>query len=253
MSGIGTKAPSMITQSTTTATLRVGHFCVIIADKSTASIAAPSGALVGGVPAPCNRNRNGQDAAFPRWQAGKHHKNRSHAARTEHSDRGQMICDKHHVTQDEARQATWEPPYRCLIPPPLARALKHPLLMPYNRLVVLVLAANLALAYAARRTWWSGHTINLHAISHFALANLTLAILMRQQLVINLLFWLATRAPTTWPLRIRSTLGKVYHFGGLHVGAAIWARCGSSPWQGPRPIRPPSSITLYRPPTSRSP
>jgi hypothetical protein len=134
---------------------------------------------------------------------------------------GKMICDKHHVTQDEARQATWELPYRCLIPPPLARALKHPLLMPYNRLVVLVLAANLALAYAARRTWWSGHTINLHAISHFALANLTLAILMRQQLVINLLFWLATRAPTTWPLRIRSTLGKVYHFGGLHVGAAI--------------------------------
>jgi hypothetical protein len=134
---------------------------------------------------------------------------------------GRIICDKHHVTQDEARRLTWEPPYRCLIPPPLARALKHPLLMPYNRLVVLVLATNLALAYAARQTWWSGHTINLHAISTFALANLTLAILIRQQLVINLLFWLATRAPTTWPLRIRSTLGKVYHFGGLHVGAAI--------------------------------
>jgi hypothetical protein len=133
----------------------------------------------------------------------------------------EIIGAKRHVTQDEARQVTWRCPYRCLIPPPLVRALSHPLLMPYNRLVVLVLAANLALAYAARPTWWSGHTINLHAISNFALANVTLAILIRQQLVINLLFWLATRAPTTWPLRIRSTLGKVYHFGGLHVGAAI--------------------------------
>lgn len=132
-----------------------------------------------------------------------------------------IICNRRHVTQDEARQVTWKRPYRCLIPLPLAQALNHPLLMPYNRLVVLVLAANLALAYAARPTWWSGHTINLHAVSTFALANLTLAILIRQQLVINLLFRLATRAPTTWPRRIRSTLGKVYHFGGLHVGAAI--------------------------------
>ena len=132
-----------------------------------------------------------------------------------------IICDRRHVTQDEARQLTWKRLYRRLIPLPLARALNQPLLMPYNRLVVLVLAANLALAYAARPNWWSGHPINLHAISTFALANLTLAILIRQQLVINLLFRLATRAPTTWPLRIRSTLGKVYHFGGLHVGAAI--------------------------------
>jgi hypothetical protein len=132
-----------------------------------------------------------------------------------------IIYGKRHVTPDKARHVTREPPYRCLIPPPLARALKHPLLMPYNRLVVLVLTANLALAYATRPIWWSGHTINLHAISNFALANLTFAILIRQQLVINLLFWLATRAPTTWPLRIRSTLGKIYHFGGLHVGAAI--------------------------------
>ncbi|GAB3920905.1 hypothetical protein GCM10029976_007140 [Kribbella albertanoniae] len=59
--------------------------------------------------------------------------------------------------------------------------------------------------------------------SSMVLANFALAVLIRQQYVINLLFWLATRVPTHWPLRIRWTMGKVYHFGGLHVGASICA------------------------------
>ncbi len=54
-------------------------------------------------------------------------------------------------------------------------------------------------------------------------ANFTLAVLIRQQYVINLLFRLATGVPKHWPLRVRWTLGKVYHFGGLHVGGAACA------------------------------
>jgi hypothetical protein len=113
-----------------------------------------------------------------------------------------------------------------VLPPPsspLRRILKHPRLMHHNRLVALVLTANLALlghALTAGR-WWSGDRIDLGAISAAVLANFALAILIRQQYVINLLFWLATRAPTHWPLRIRWTLAKVYHFGGLHVGGAL--------------------------------
>lgn len=55
--------------------------------------------------------------------------------------------------------------------------------------------------------------------------------------MINLLFWLATRAPTCWPLAIRRSLAKVYHFGGLHSGGAmaaiVWfvALLGSMIWQ----------------------
>lgn len=82
----------------------------------------------------------------------------------------------------------------------------------HNRLVALVVLVNLGFAMSG----WEDATA-------FVVANLTLAALIRQQLVINLLFWLATSAPTSWPLRIRWTLGKVYHFGGLHVGAAICA------------------------------
>ena len=55
------------------------------------------------------------------------------------------------------------------------------------------------------------------------LADFALAVLIRQQYVINLLFRLATSVPTHWPLRIRWTMGKVYHFGGAHVGAALCA------------------------------
>lgn len=82
----------------------------------------------------------------------------------------------------------------------------------HNRLLALVVLVNVGFAWSG----WEDATA-------FVVANLTLAALVRQQLVINLFFWLATSAPTRWPLRIRWTLGKVYHFGGLHVGAAICA------------------------------
>ncbi|MEH0443867.1 hypothetical protein QA811_09350 [Streptomyces sp. B21-102] len=103
------------------------------------------------------------------------------------------------------------------LPPPLSaprRLLKHPRLMHHNRLAALVLLANLAYAYGSR-------PLSAETLAHASLANLALAVLVRQQYVINLLFRLATSAPTHWPLRLRWTLGKVYHFGGLHVGAAL--------------------------------
>lgn len=114
-----------------------------------------------------------------------------------------------------------------------------PLFSHYNRLVALVLLANLgALVYGITvGQWWSASGIALEALSQLVLANLSMAILIRQQYLINLLFWLATRAPTSWPLAIRRSLAKVYHFGGLHSGGAmaaiVWfvALLGSMIWQ----------------------
>lgn len=80
----------------------------------------------------------------------------------------------------------------------------------HNRLAAAVVLLNVAL-------------VPIVDASSMVLANFALAVLIRQQYVINLLFWLATNVPTHWPLRIRWTLGKVYHFGGLHVGASICA------------------------------
>ncbi|WP_369242896.1 hypothetical protein AB5J56_30345 [Streptomyces sp. R21] len=102
--------------------------------------------------------------------------------------------------------------------PPLAsaprRLLKHPRLMHYNRLAALVLIANLVFLLAS----WPLAT---RTLGHAALVNLALAVVVRQQYVVNLFFRLATWAPTSWPLKVRWTLGKVYHFGGLHVGGAL--------------------------------
>ncbi|MET8976002.1 hypothetical protein ABZX85_10320 [Streptomyces sp. NPDC004539] len=94
------------------------------------------------------------------------------------------------------------------------RLLKHPRLMHYNRLAALVFAVNVGCLYAS----WP---ISEQGMAHAVLANLALAILIRQQYVINFLFRVATSAPVSWPLRARWTLGKVYHFGGLHVGGAL--------------------------------
>lgn len=95
-------------------------------------------------------------------------------------------------------------------------AWKRQRLMHHNRLAAAVVVANIA-ALAG------GFGSTLEAMSDLALANFVLAVLIRQQYVINLLFKLATSAPASWPLKLRWTLGKVYHFGGLHIGAALSA------------------------------
>lgn len=95
--------------------------------------------------------------------------------------------------------------------------------MHHNRLMAIIIVVNIAILLFGilQNDWWTSTAINLTAISHVMLANIALAILIRQQYVINLLFKLATSAPTSWPLAIRRVLGKVYHFGGIHVAGSI--------------------------------
>ncbi|MES0811502.1 hypothetical protein ABLO27_18595 [Roseibium sp. SCPC15] len=103
------------------------------------------------------------------------------------------------------------------------RVTRHPALMEYRRLFALVAAVNLTvLAFGIRDgLWFESGTFRLDRIADMALINLSLGILIRQQRVINALFWLATRIPVSWPLWIRWGAGKVFHFGGLHYGGTI--------------------------------
>ena len=107
--------------------------------------------------------------------------------------------------------------------PFLRRILKHPRLKHYNRLVALAMIVNLGWAVygAAAANWWTADGADLSALALMAQTNLAAAVLFRQQYILNALAWLVTRPPTSWPLRVRWTLGKYYHFGGLHVGAAL--------------------------------
>ncbi|MEZ4646920.1 MAG: hypothetical protein R3E31_30045 [Chloroflexota bacterium] len=121
--------------------------------------------------------------------------------------------------QAQAQQKAELPPTQHV----LRRIWKQPAMMHYNRLILFVMVANaIALAVGVTRGgWWTGSGIALPVLSNLVVANISLAILIRQQYVINLLFKVATSAPTSWPLSIRWLLGKVYHFGGLHVGGAV--------------------------------
>ena len=116
------------------------------------------------------------------------------------------------------------------LPPqlPWARRIwKTKALMHYTRLAVAVALANLiTLVVAITSGWWTAESINVGAIANVTIINLTAAIVIRSQHVINLLFKVATSVPTSWPLRVRWTTGKVYHFGGIHVGGAV----GGTAW-----------------------
>lgn len=98
----------------------------------------------------------------------------------------------------------------------------HHRLSHYRRWVFFMTVLNLAtLYYGVTNGWWSSGGIALGSILNVTVANLAAAILIRQQYVINWLFAVATSVPTSWPLAIRRQMGKVYHFGGIHMGGAI--------------------------------
>ncbi|KAG6064118.1 hypothetical protein E4U32_000538 [Claviceps aff. humidiphila group G2b] len=54
-------------------------------------------------------------------------------------------------------------------------------------------------------------------------ANLVLAVLIRQDAVINMLYTVACSAPQSAPFWLRKRLAKIYHLGGVHSGAGICA------------------------------
>ena len=103
--------------------------------------------------------------------------------------------------------------------------------MHYNRLIVAVITANVALVGYGMTVggWWVGETTDLRTIATVAQANLLLAIVPRQQYVINLLGWL--RDPAVEVLAVEAAMddGQV-----LPRGWAARRRCGVG---DPRGIR----------------
>ncbi|KAL2069906.1 hypothetical protein VTL71DRAFT_14585 [Oculimacula yallundae] len=101
------------------------------------------------------------------------------------------------------------------------RALRHKVLSLYRRLFTLVFVVNLVAVYLMVAFGRTGK--GLQNISTAIAANLTMAVLMRQEYVINALFTVACAVPTSWPIWIRRNCAKVYHIGGLHSGCAVFA------------------------------
>lgn len=98
------------------------------------------------------------------------------------------------------------------------RGLWHRVLIVYRRLLTLVglfnIAAALVLCFAGFKREWLGIITAI---------NLTTAVLVRQEFVINALYTITCSVPRSWPLWIRTRCGKIYHLGGVHSGAAVFA------------------------------
>ena len=105
------------------------------------------------------------------------------------------------------------------------RLLKHPRLTPFHRLLVAVLLVNVAVLgqHLARGDWRIDDGSALSALGTLTLVNLTAAVLVRQQNVLNMLYGLAGRGSRSWPLWLRWSISKVHHVGGVHAGAALAA------------------------------
>jgi hypothetical protein len=109
------------------------------------------------------------------------------------------------------------------VPNPLSRAFKHPRLMHYNRLIAVVVLVNGAVLarHLARGDWHVAGGSALSGLADLIVVNFAIAVLIRQQHVLNAIFAAAGRGPNRWPLRLRWMISKVSHIGGLHVGAAL--------------------------------
>ena len=123
-------------------------------------------------------------------------------------------------------QSTFRPaPGRPLssLPSIVRQAFKRPRLMHYNRLIGLVVLVNGALlsVHLWQGNWRIADGSALTGISNLIVVNLAIAVLMRQQHVLNVIFDLAGRGSTRWPRRLRWMVSKVNHIGGLHAGAAL--------------------------------
>ncbi|KAH9886188.1 surfactin synthetase subunit 3 [Xylariomycetidae sp. FL2044] len=103
------------------------------------------------------------------------------------------------------------------------RWLRHRFFSLYRRFFSVAFLANLiALVIISWQSWDRG-TMPIPSLSTAVASNLLVAVAMRQDHVINFLFWLATRVPTRMPISIRRQCARVYHIGGIHSGAAISA------------------------------
>jgi hypothetical protein len=120
-------------------------------------------------------------------------------------------ADDHNYNLDVAEK--YQGPKRCNM-----RYMKFSV---YRRLFSVVFIANLiALAISLARIKIY-QDMSLVDLSTGASANFLVAIMIRQDYVVNLLYRTCWRIPHSAPLRFRRLLAKVYENGGIHSGAAV--------------------------------
>ena len=105
------------------------------------------------------------------------------------------------------------------------RQIRHRLVAVYQRLFSIVVLGNLValITLLCQNKGQKPFGPSLANVSTAVAANVTVAILMRQEYVINALYDICCWTPLWVPLRARRVVAKLYHFGGIHSGCAIAA------------------------------
>lgn len=102
------------------------------------------------------------------------------------------------------------------------RHARHTFLNVYRRLFSVVFILNLiGLGVLYGRYKGASPPAFMADLANAASANIMVALLVRQDYVVNALFRLTWLIPLSVPLRLRCLLAKVYEYGGVHSGAAI--------------------------------
>ena len=98
------------------------------------------------------------------------------------------------------------------------RNFRHQLFYVYRRLFSIVFLANFGVFL-----WVAIKGASTTDLGKAVMANVTLAVVMRQDYVIDAFFVTFTAVPRSWPMAIRKVFALVYHLGGLHSGGGVSA------------------------------
>ncbi|CAI6341888.1 unnamed protein product [Periconia digitata] len=101
------------------------------------------------------------------------------------------------------------------------RWLRHKAFILYRKFFSVILLVNVAVACYIL---WRRYEKNRYIVADIATAtaaNLCVAVLVRSEPVVNVLFTVCCSLPTSWPLAIRRHCARVFHIGGIHSGCAI--------------------------------
>ncbi|KAI9815756.1 MAG: hypothetical protein M1827_002152 [Pycnora praestabilis] len=101
------------------------------------------------------------------------------------------------------------------------RHARHTFLNVYRRIFSVVFIANMIGFIVLVSTDRRSPGPPLSDIATAATANILVAVLIRQDYLLNVLYHTAWLIPHSAPLRVRRMLAKIYEFGGLHSGCAV--------------------------------
>lgn len=105
--------------------------------------------------------------------------------------------------------------------PRLFRHARHTFLNVYRRLFSLVSIANLIGLIVVLVRNAGSSSPPLSDLATAASANVMVALLIRQDYIVNILFKICWSIPLWAPLRVRRSLAKIYEYGGVHSGTGF--------------------------------